>query len=93
MSVSLLFFHNIGPNLAQFMPQDHTHIGLSAGFQGIMLKDSINFSCNWNPVVLKKNVQKPLKITIFWSNFQNNGVSMGHAQNEKQIFFRNNKAR
>ena len=26
MLVSLIFFHNIGPNLAQILSEDHTHI-------------------------------------------------------------------
>ena len=27
------FFHNIGANLAQIFPQDHTHFDIFAGFQ------------------------------------------------------------
>ena len=63
----LFFFHNIGPNLAQILPQDHTHLAsFSTGFQWNMLEDSININnCNWNPVVLKKNVVKPSKNYYF----------------------------
>ena len=54
MPVSLLFFHNIGPNLAQILPQDHTQFDFFAGFQWNMLGDSININnFNCNPVVLK----------------------------------------
>ena len=46
------FFHNIGPNLAQILLQDHTHFG----FQRNMLEDSNNINnFNWNPVFWKKN--------------------------------------
>ena len=49
------FFHNIGPNLGQILPQDHTHFDFFAGFQWNMLGDSIKINnFNWNPLVLKK---------------------------------------
>ena len=45
----------------------HTHFVFFASFLWSMLEDSININnCNWNPVVLKKNVLKPLKITFFY---------------------------
>ena len=49
----LCYFHNLGPNLAQILPQDHTHYNVFAGFQRNMLRDLINinnYECN--PVVL-----------------------------------------
>ena len=46
MLISLLFY-NIGPNLAQILPQDHTHFDFFAGFQWYMLEDSININ-NFN---------------------------------------------
>ena len=51
-----IFFYNIGPNLAQIFPKDHTHFNLFlfAGFQWNMLGDSININnFNCNPVILK----------------------------------------
>ena len=40
---SFTFFHNIGPNLALILPQDHFVI-FFAGFQWNMLEDSININ-------------------------------------------------
>ena len=40
----LYFFHNSGPNLTKFLPQDHTHFVFFAGFQGVMLEDSVNIN-------------------------------------------------
>ena len=52
-----------------------------------MLGNSIDFkNFNWNLVVLKKILLKPLKITIFRPNLCKNGVLMGHAQKKKQFF-------
>ena len=34
-----------------------------------------------------KILLKPLKVTIFWPNLCKNGVTMGHTQIKKQIFF------
>ena len=50
------FFRNIGPNLAQFLPQNHTHFFFFASSQWNMLKALININnnCYWNPWVLKK---------------------------------------
>ena len=42
---------------------------------------------NWNPIVLKKKLLKPLKITNFQPNLCKNGVPMGHAQKTKSNFF------
>ena len=53
MPVSLLF-HNIGPNFAQILPQDHTHFDFFAGLEYNVLGDSIKINnFNYNPVVLK----------------------------------------
>ena len=52
MPVSLLFY-NIVPNLAQILPQDHTHFDFLAGFQWNILRDSIDIKFNWNRVVVK----------------------------------------
>ena len=53
LPVSLLF-HNIGHNLAQILPQDHTQFDFFAGFQWNMLRNSITIKkFNYNPVVLK----------------------------------------
>ena len=85
MPVSLLFFHNIGPNLAQILPQDHTHFILFffAVFQWNMLGDSIGIkNFNWNPVVLKKICQ-----TIFQPNLHQKGLSLSHSQNQNLFFF------
>ena len=60
-----------------------------------MLGVSININnlC-YDPVVLKKKLGKPRKNCFFVSNLHKKGVIMGHAQNEKQIFWgRNNKIR
>ena len=52
-----------------------------------MLGDSINFNkFNRNPIVLKKKLVKPLKITIFGPNLHKKGVIMGHTENKKQFF-------
>ena len=66
MGVSLLF-HNIGPNLApNFVPRPN-QIWFLAGFQLNMIGNSINIkNFYWNPLVLKKNLLKPLKNTSFW---------------------------
>ena len=62
---SFAFFHNIGPNFAQILPQDHTHFDFLAGFQWNMLLDSININnVNWNPEVLKK-IAKTSKLPFF----------------------------
>ena len=54
MPVSLLFFHNVGPNLAQMLLQDHSRFFWLVSND--MLGDSSNINnCNSNPVVLKKN--------------------------------------
>ena len=54
MPISLLF-SKIEPDLAQILPQDHTHFEFFASFQWSMLGDSISINnFNWNPVVLKK---------------------------------------
>ena len=61
-----------------------------------MLQDWININnCKkcYEKISSEKNLLKPLKITIFWPNFHNNGVPMGHTQNKKKIFLRNNKTR
>ena len=53
MPVSLLF-HNIGPNFAKILPQDHTHFDFFAGLEYSVLGDSIKINnFNYNPVVLK----------------------------------------
>ena len=83
----LYYFHNIGHNLAQILPQDHTWFDFFAGFQWSMLGNSINIkNFNWNPVVLKNLLRKPLKITIFLPDLCKN-VPMGHIQNKKTIFY------
>ena len=38
----IFFFHNIGHNLAQILPQDHTQFDFFAGFQRSMLGNSVN---------------------------------------------------
>ena len=59
-----LLFHNIGPNLVQILPRDHTHF--FAIFQWNMLGDSININnFNCNPVVLKKKNGKTSKTLSF----------------------------
>ena len=51
----LYFFHNLGPNLAQILPQDNTHFIFFAGFQRNILRDLININnYDCNPVVLKR---------------------------------------
>ena len=53
-----------------------------------MLGNSINIkNFHWNSVVLKFFLLKPLKVIIFWPKLCKNGVTMGHAQIKKQIFF------
>ena len=91
----LYFFHNIGPNLAQILPQDHTHFTFFVYFPMKYVWDSININnFNWNPEVLQKKLLKPLKITIFWPNLCKNGVPMGPVQKRIFLFFcRNNKNR
>ena len=50
------FFHNIGHNLTQILPQDHINLIFFADFQWSVLNNSINIkNFNYNPVVLKKN--------------------------------------
>ena len=53
-----------------------------------MLGDSINmnnFCCN--PVVLKKKIGKTSKKLLFWAQFTQKEVIIGHILNEKQFFF------
>ena len=53
-----------------------------------MLGDSININnFNWNLVVLKKNLLRPLKITIFWPHLRKKGLTVNHAQNKILFFF------
>ena len=53
-----------------------------------MLGNSDNIkNFNWNPVVQKKVLLKPLKITIFQPKLCKHGVAMVHAQSKKTIFF------
>ena len=50
-----LFFYNVGPTLAQILPQRYTHFTFLADFQWNMLGDTINSNnlcCN--AAVLKK---------------------------------------
>ena len=72
MPVSLLFFHNTRPNLAQILPQDHIHFVCFAGFQWNMLGDLININnINCNLVASsEKSLLKPLKIAIFGLNLR-----------------------
>ena len=92
-----LFFHNTGPNLAQIPPPKtkHTFFSVVVDFQWNMLENSINFDnfcCN--PIVLKKNVVKPLKIAFSGPICTTKGSAWGHAQHGKQFSFgRNNKSR
>ena len=88
------FFTTLGLIWPRFCPKDTATLRFFAGFQWNMLKNSIDINnFNWNLVVPKNFLLKPLNITIFWSNFSKNGVSMGHNQNKKTFFFffRNNK--
>ena len=48
------------------------------------LIDINNLYCN--PLVLKKNLVKPLKNCSFGPNLHKKGVIMSHAQNKKQFF-------
>ena len=51
----LYFFHDIGPNFAEILPQDLSHFDIFSGFQLNMSRDSINFNnFIWNLVVLNK---------------------------------------
>ena len=74
------FFYNIGPNLAQILPQGHTNFVFAfAGFQWNILGDSININ-NFNCI-------KALKVPIFGPSLcKKKGVSKGHTQN-KGFFF------
>ena len=58
---------DIGHNLVQILSQNRTWFDFFfAVFQWSILENSINIkNFNWNPVVLKKSLLKPLKITIF----------------------------
>ena len=90
MPVFLKFFYNIRHYLAHILPRDHTHCYV--GFQWFMLVDSINVNnFNCNPIILKNILVKPLTITIFGHNLRKKGVTIGHAQNEKQFFTEKNK--
>ena len=51
----LYLFHNIGPNLAQIFPQDHTYFGLFCWFPMKYVRGYL--ITNWNPVVLKKSAK------------------------------------
>ena len=74
------FFHNIGSNLAQILPQDLTHFDFFAGFQWNMLRDSININnFNWNLVLLKK----------LWPKLHKNGASWAMPKRKKQLFLKN----
>ena len=65
-----------------FTTLDLIHFDLFASIQWTMLGDSIIISnFNWNPVVLKKNLLKPQKVSMC-----KNGVPMGHTQDKKQLF-------
>ena len=84
--ISLLFFTTLG----QIWPQDPTHFDFFAGFQWNMLRDSININnFNWNLVVLKKKLLKPLKITIFWPKLRKNGAPWAMPKRKKQLFLKN----
>ena len=64
MSVSLSFFHNIGPN-STLCPKSHTCFPCFADFHYNMLGNSININnlcCN--PVVLKKIDKTSLKLVL-----------------------------
>ena len=50
----LYFFHNIGSNFAQILPQDHTYFDFFAGLEYNVLGNSVKINnFNYNPVVLK----------------------------------------
>ena len=82
------FFYNIGPNLAQILPQiPHPLSFFFVDFQWNMLGDSVNInSLCCNPVVLKNKIGKTSKNCFFGPNFHKKGVIMNHAQNEKRLF-------
>ena len=80
------FYHKNGPNLAQILPQDHTHWffllvsnEICLGIQLILIT-LIGIQQFW------KMIAKAPKNTIFWPNLCKNGVPMGHAQNQKTTF-------
>ena len=86
MAASLLFsiLDLIWP---KFYPTTMPTLRFFAGFQINMLGNSINIKkLNWNPLVLKFFLLKPLKITISWSNLWKKEVPMCHFQNNKHFF-------
>ena len=90
-----LFFHNIGPNLAQILLQRPHPLYLfwlifneiCQGIQLILIT-SVAIQQFWKKLV------KPLKNCFFGPNLHRKGVIMGHTQDGKFFFLgRNNKSR
>ena len=82
-----LFFHSIGPNLAQILSQRPHPLYFFWLLSSEMLGDSININnlcCN--SLVLKKKLVKPLRNCFFGTTLHKRAVIMGHTQNEKQFF-------
>ena len=91
-----VFFHSIGPTLAQTLPQRPHPRYFLADFQWNMLGDTININnlcCN--PAVLEKCWLKPLKNCCFWTQFVHSEKgSLPATSKVKKIFFgRNNKSK
>ena len=81
------FFYNIGHNLAQILPQNHTRFDFFPGFQWSMLANSINIkNFNWSPVLLK-NFCKNLKILLFLAQVVQKWGPHGRRPPKKTILF------
>ena len=91
-----LFFYNIGPNLAQILPQiPHPLSFFFVDFQWNVLGDSVNInSLCCNPVVLKNKIGKTSKKLLFWAQFSQKRGHYEPRPKWKTIFFgRNNKSK
>ena len=81
-----VFFHNIGPTLAQILPQRQHKRHWN------MLGDTININtlcCN--PEVLKKKSVKPLKNCFFLTQFARKGGHYGQRPRWKNFFWKKSK--
>ena len=88
MPVSLLFFCNIGPNSVQILNQDHTYLFIFCVFQWNTLVDSINIdNFNWNPIVLKKKMVKPIKLSFLSAQLPQKRGHYGSRPKQKTISF------
>ena len=94
-NTTFCFLHNIGDLIwPNFCPKDHTCFTFFGWFPIKYVRGyNINNLC-CNPVYSsEKKLVKPLNNCFFWPNLHRKEVIMGHAQNGKKFFGKNNKSR